>query len=360
MIIDPLSPSEKTADSTGESIKPEQSLPPHTEEFDILLTNGYEDEEPPVVSEAKAEPAAVPIASGEETIAGDDDLFTAFPELQDLSPDKFTYREIFSRTEKHGYRSKENRRALKIVQAVHDLLTTGILADGEKVLRVARGIAYHPFEIPYANGLLTILSNYFAIVCTDTRLLLINLNRRLTRPTRYTFQIPYNGIAGISRGVFLSSLIIAGRSGRNWNFTTVNRSLAGSIKDFVAARLDKSSPAPIDNKLSMPQLCPSCHTPLPAGFAACPHCSAAFKKPREALLRSLILPGFGSIYLGYHPLGIMEITGYLFSWLLSVALMVLEAPGGIGVAIIPVAAYHLTAGLLAWKTAGKGYLVENL
>jgi len=71
------------------------------------------------------------------------------------------------------------------------------------------------------------------------------------------------------------------------------------------------------------------------------------------------MPGLGSIYLSHLPLGIMEMTGYLFSWLLTIALLIIEVPGGIGVALIPVLAYHLVAGLLAWKTAGKGYLVEN-
>ncbi|MFN2368645.1 MAG: hypothetical protein ABR605_06805, partial [Desulfurivibrionaceae bacterium] len=358
MIIEPVAPPAGTAE-TGENAEEilihEKSQKTAAEEFDILLTDHHEEEpEPPAVSrEDPAGAPPVPPAASEESGA-DAGLFTALPELRKLSPDKFAYREIFTGPGKHGFRTRQNRRILKTVTAVHDLLSGGLLAEGEKVLRIARGISYHPFEIPYANGLLTMPSNYFAIVCTDKRVLLINVNRRLDRPTRYIFQIPYDEIAGIGRGLFRSSLIIKHRSAGKWNFTTVNRTLAASVKDFIAARVEQT-PAPPAGKVSLPQLCPSCHTPLPAGLASCPHCGAAFKNPREALVRSLILPGLGSIYLGYLPRGLMEITGYPVSWLLTVILLVFQAPGGIGVAIIPVAAYHLGAGLLAWKTAGKGY-----
>ncbi|MFO7607218.1 MAG: hypothetical protein R6W72_13070 [Desulfurivibrionaceae bacterium] len=363
MIIGPVAPPAGTAESgesSEETLIPEKPQKTTPEEFDILLTDHHEEDlEPPAVSrENPAGAPPVPPSASEESGA-DAELFTALPELRKLSPDKFVYREILTGPGKHGFRTRQNRRILKTVATVHDLLTGGLLAEGEKVLRIARGISYHPFEIPYANGLLTMLSNYFAIVCTDKRLLLINVNRRLDRPTRYIFQIPYNEIAGIGRGLFLSSLIIRHGSAGKWNFTTVSRDLAGSVKDFIAARVEQA-PAAAAGKVSLPQLCPSCHTPLPAGLAGCPHCGAAFKNPREALVRSLILPGLGSIYLGYYPLGLMEMSGYLVSWLLTVGLLIFQVPGGIGVAIIPVAAYHLGAGLLAWKTAGKGYLVDDL
>lgn len=360
MVVDPLSPPAPGGEAAVEPPSAERPAPPR-EEFDILLTGDREEGQEAVAvldKKGAALPDTPPAPEGEE-MGGTDDLFTAFPGLRALSPARFSYREIFSATPKQGYRSRENRRLLKTVEAVHDLLTTKILAADEKVRRIARGIAYHPFEIPYANGLMTVLSNYYAIVCTDRRLLLINVNRGLTRPTRYIFQIPYAEIAGIGRGIFLSSLIIRRKRGRGWNFTTVNRKAAESVKNFVAARIDKHPAPPVDTGSSRPLLCPACQAPLPEELEGCPRCGAVFKKRSEALLRSLILPGLGSIYLTYLPLGIMEMTGYLFSWLLTVVLLIFEVPGGLGVAILPVLAYHLAAGLLAWKTAGKGYLLEG-
>ncbi|MDF1578369.1 MAG: hypothetical protein P1P81_07990 [Desulfobulbales bacterium] len=345
MIIDPLPPPGEAERSAGDIPIPAPTANPV--EYDIPLNDGDEKDQEP------------PIDSAEAATGGNDGLFGAFPGLRDLSPDKFAYHEIFARPGRHGFGTGENRLLRKLVEAVHQLLTTELLADDEKVLRIARGIAYHPFEIPYANGLLTMLSNYYAIVCTDRRLLLINVDRRLRRPTRYIFQIPYGEIAGIGRGLFRSALIITGKSGRNWNFTTVNRNLAARLEDFVAAQL-KHPPAIPAAMQSPAQLCPSCHTPLEGGLASCPHCGATFKTPGEALLRSLILPGLGSIYLGYLPLGITELTVYPFCWLLTVALLVFEVPGAIAVAVIPVAACHLAAGLLARKTAAKGYLLDEL
>jgi len=363
MVIDPLTASDKPLNPPKEASPKGHPPTSTTGEFDILLTESYDEDpkEAKVSAEIKKEKADtedIETVSAAETTGDNNDLFTVFPKLQDLSPDIFVYPEIFPKSNKHGYKTRENRRIFKIVDAVHDLLTTGILAEGEQVFRVAKGIAYHPFEIPYANGLMTMLSNYFAIVCTDRRLLLINVDFRLNHPTRYLFQIPYGEIAAIGRGIYLSSIVINSRSGRNWNFTTVSRDLARTIRDFVAAKLDEGPVEPTVEK-PLRQLCPSCRTPLTNGLTACPLCSTVFKNPREALIRSLIMPGLGSIYLSHLPLGIMEMTGYLFSWLLTIALLIIEVPGGIGVALIPVLAYHLVAGLLAWKTAGKGYLVEN-
>ena len=52
-------------------------------------------------------------------------------------------------------------------------------------------------------------------------------------------------------------------------------------------------------------------------------------------------------------------TGYLAIWLISVVLIILEFPGGLASAIAPVLSYHVAIGLLAGKTAGKGYVLDN-
>ena len=93
---------------------------------------------------------------------------------------------------------------------------------------------------------------------------------------------------------------------------------------------------------------------------SCPHCGALFKKREEAMIRSLIMPGLGSIYLSCLPLGVMEISGYLAVWLTALILVILRAPGGMVTAILLVLAYHGLIGFMAFKMAGKGYVLLDL
>ena len=329
-------------------------------EFDVLLTDRCDEN-----SEGKSLHALV----AEESEAFDlqnitaadktttiNEISAAFPELQGLTLEKFVFEEILSISESKNYRTKENILKIKIVKAVHDILTLNILHENEKVLRVAKGIAYYPFEFLYANGILNILSNYFAIICTSQRLLFINTDRRIKHPTRYIFQVPYHEINNIGRGAFLSSLIIESKSGRCWNFTTLKRNLAKSLKLFIVNKCKENvSESAIANSLN--QLCPACYTPLPEKLASCPHCSAIFKKPAEAFLRSLVLPGLGTMYLSYMWLGLMEMVGYIAIWLLAILLMIIEIPGGLTSAIAPILSYHLITSFLAKKAAGKGYIL---
>jgi hypothetical protein len=310
--------------------------------------------EPLTVLEESESPDNIVVATSEATV----DILAIFPDLKQLSPEKFAYGEIFAVTNNHGLKKGDNRLILRLVAAIHDILTTKILRNDEMVLRLARGIIYRPFEIFYANGLLTMRSNYFAIVCTNQRLLLVNIDGRTRHPTRYIYQVPYGKIAKVNRSVFLSSIIIKSRTGRRWNLTTVKRKLAKSIKNFILEKV-RAEPAESGEVVSQWQLCPACYTPLPEKLKSCPHCSAAFKTSAEAMLRSFILPGLGSIYLANLTLGLWEMTGYLFTWLLAVGLMVVNVPGGIISAIAPVLIYHLATGLLARKNTGKGYLLDQ-
>lgn len=349
MIINPQTPSN-------------DQTPSESQKFDVLPTdNGDDNQEKEALSpseEPEPESANRDINNDSGKTTAKDDIYTTFPEIKQLSPEKFVFKKIFSATGKKGYRTRENRLKLKIIKAVHDILSTKILQEDEQVMGLAKGIAYHSFEITYANGLLNILSNYFAIVCTNQRLLLINIDSRVNRPTRYIFQMCYDEINSVSCGPFRSSLIIKSKTGRNWNFTTIKRNLAKSLRDFIFKKSQEEPVLSPDNN-SRYQLCPACYIALPDGLTSCPHCSAVFKKPKEAMLRSFVLPGLGSIYLRHLPLGIMEMAGYLIIWILAVILMILKPPGGIATAIAPVLIYHMIIGLLSLKTAKKGYIIDN-
>jgi DNA-directed RNA polymerase subunit RPC12/RpoP len=359
IIIDPQPAANNPGGLNGDAQSTVQSNS-EDREFDVLLTENIIDHAEEGISPNSEEMEVTDILGtyNAETTGSGHDIYASFPELEQLSPDKFSYGEIFSTTKEYGYQTREDTVTLKIIKAVHDILTTKVLRENEQVKKLAKGITYYPFEIPYANGLLTMLSNYYAIVCTDQRLLLVNIDNRINRPTRYIFQVPYNEISNVSRSASLSSLIIESKTGRSWNFTTVRRDLAKSLRDFISEK-SKEEPTGPQKDNAHGQLCPACFTLLPGGLTACSQCSAPFKKPTEAMVRSLVLPGLGHIYLSYLPLGIMEMTGYLAVWLLALVLLIMRVPGGILTGIAPVLAYHLISGFLARKAAGKGYILEN-
>lgn len=302
---------------------------------------------PPPVADDPADHAAATAA-----------LTESFPDLAELPPEYFALPNIFTPDQRGNYRGSLNSHKAKLLQATAPLLIDRLLANGETVQRIASGIAYFRFEIPYANGLLTWPLNYYALVATNQRLLMINLDHRLTRPDRYVFQIPLAAIAEVSRGLYGTSLIIKTGEGQGWDFTTVKRALAKEMTAFIRERqgTDDQARPEIDY---YPQLCPVCFQPVPERIASCPHCLTTYKSSSDASKKSLLLPGLGVIYLSFNSLGIAEMVGYLFTWLLTVILVIIGIPGGILGGGLLVLAYHLMSAFMAGQMAHKGYIPEQ-
>ena len=99
------------------------------------------------------------------------DIFAVFPRLHDFDRDVFSFEDIFSVHERSGYKTGENLLKLRLIETSYSVLVNRILVEGEKIHKVARGIAYYPFEIIYLNGLLTAFSNHFAVFCTTRRII---------------------------------------------------------------------------------------------------------------------------------------------------------------------------------------------
>jgi hypothetical protein len=357
MIIYPDRPAGDVALNGSTSVSPEIRK---ADESEYLLTEEYLDDEKHIDLAESSD--AGNGSSGQGEIDSDEqgngqNLYAIFPGLRKFSPEIFDFQQIFTENPKKGYGTRENLLKFKIIRAVHEILIANVLNDDESVLRVAKGTAYFPLEIPYANGLMTLLSNHFAIICTDQRMIFINIDFRVDHPTRYVFQVLYEEIENMSRGVFFSSVIVQTRTGRNWNFTTVGRQHAKEIYGFVN-EIKSRDPSRLYDGIARWQCCPHCYTPLPGGLGACPSCSAVFKSCKEALIRAMIMPGLGSLYLSYLPLGLMEMIGYLAVWLVAVVLVILRVPGGLVTAILLVLAYHGLTGIMSCKMANKGYLPQ--
>jgi predicted Zn finger-like uncharacterized protein len=309
----------------------------------------------PVVENAQVQEEE--IIQDTPTISSDHPLFISYPELLSLSGKKFDFLEIFSPDKKGNYKNSKNKFKVKILNAISEKVGQ-LLNDDEKVLRIAKGTAYYPAEIFFGNGYLTMLYNHYAIVCSETRLVFVNVNSKVTSCTKYLFQLPYNEIKNVKKGTIFPRLIFNKKQGTRRLFNGVKRFLMKEIATFVSGKI-AAAPADQTCKL-MEDLCPGCFAPLKKGLASCSGCSAVFKSPQKAALRSLLLPGLGDIYLGHKLLGSFEIIGSLVVWIIAITLLTSGEEGGWMVALIMLLFTNGFDGIMTYFMAQKGYLLEKL
>lgn len=279
-----------------------------------------------------------------------------YPQLTVLDFETFRFEEIISPNKKRGYKSRKNLFKVKILMSVHAVLTS-ILREGECVLRVGKGIAYYPSELFLGNGWLTMFYNHYAIVCTNQRMVLINVNYRVNRPTHYYFQVPYEDIKSVKRGLFGTGLTITRIKGKRRIFSGVKAYQSKELKRFLES--NKAISADIEHTEDcFENLCPSCFVPLAKKLQQCPHCSTHFKSSRKASLRSLLLPGLGDIYLGHRFLGVMELIGSVIIWIFIISLLLTGKEAGLFLAVFLLFIYNGMDGVLTYHMAKKGYAVE--
>jgi predicted Zn finger-like uncharacterized protein len=284
-------------------------------------------------------------------------LFKDYPELKGLSPDKFDLDGILSPNKKGEYKSRQNNFKVKVLKAVFERVEK-ILQEGEKVMRIGKGTAYYPAELLFGNGWLTMYYNYYAIVCTNQRILFINCDYKIRRPTHYLFQTFYEEIKSVKQGFFSGSLIFYRFRGKRQIFMYVKHFCSREIKQFI---MDKKDSIKVEAPLKEPleNLCPSCFVPLQKGLISCPHCRSYFKEPKKAFVRSLLLPGLGDMYLGHTTLGFLELLGAVVVWGAVLSFVLSGDGGAIMGAFLLLLFYNLIDGLLAYHMGKKGYMLAK-
>jgi predicted Zn finger-like uncharacterized protein len=284
------------------------------------------------------------------------DLTATYPELESFSPDRFDLAAMFTADKKGRYKSRKNKFKLKILTAVAPVIEA-ILEDGERVRHIAWGTAYYPLEIFIGNGWLTTLYNRYALAATDRRLLMIHTDHRMKKPGHYRLQMRYEEIRKVGRGLFRTSLALTRKKGKGRIFTALKPYLSREIHEFVEQRIDPQQPA-ADETCAYENLCPACNQALPAGLDACSGCGAEFKAVKRAVLRSLVLPGWGDIYLGHRMIGVFELLGSLLVWL--VVFQFLSAGNeGVILGLFLLCFFNGMDALLTWNMAKKGYILEK-
>jgi predicted Zn finger-like uncharacterized protein len=288
--------------------------------------------------------AAVPV---------DHDVFMDYPELQGIPHEKIAFEEVFSPDKRGGYKYRKNRFKVRILMAVSEVLDK-IMKEGERVMRVGKGTAYYPAELFFGNGWLTMMYNHYAILATDQRILLINVNSRLKDTTHYLFQVLYQDIKRVKRGMLFSSMVLDRKRLKRRVLTHMKRYISKELKAFIAERKEllKGDPEAV-----LESLCPSCFVPLEKGLTQCPHCEAAFKTPKRATWRSLLLPGLGDIYLGHRALGATELMGSLVVWTYALFLIHQGGQEGLLAGVAVLLFYNCTDAAVTYFMAKKGYML---
>ena len=283
----------------------------------------------------------------------DHDVSMGFPELQGIAPEKVALEEIFPPNKKGEYRNKRNKFKVKILMAVSEVLDK-ILKEGEKVMRVGKGTAYYPAELFFGNGWLTMIYNHYAILATNERILLINVNSRMKGTTHYLFQVLYEDIKKVKRGLFFSSMVLDRIRSKRRVLTQMKRYISKDLKEFIMQRKEHAKGEPGE---VLECICPSCFVPLERGLNNCPSCEAGFKTPKKATLRSLLLPGLGDFYLGHRALGAMELIGSIIVWSYALILISSGQTAGLFVAVVVLLFYNCTDAVVTYFMAKKGYML---
>ena len=285
------------------------------------------------------------------------EILTAYPQLNDLSPGKFALGEILTPSKKGDFKTGPNTQKTKIIAAVNDVIQKMLRKD-EVVLRVAAGTAFYPIEIFFGNGWLTMLYNRYALIATNQRLLMINTNHRMTKPAHYVFQLPYSDIKNVQRGLLRRNIVLVPKTGKRRTFTSMKTYLSAEMSGFIRNQMESEALVETPDT-SLTDLCPACYTALEKNLCNCSACRAEFKAPKRAMLKSLILPGWGDIYLGHRLLGCFELLGSLFIWIIFLGLLMSGLPEDFIIGLLLLVFYNGADSLLTFYMARKGYILDK-
>jgi len=306
---------------------------------------------PPAAQAAQATPApSAPSAHGGA-------LAAEFPEIAAFAPETYDLDRLLLANKKGKFKTRLNKLKLKLLGAVQGTLDR-LLDRDEQVMHIAAATAYYPAEVIFGGAWMTLLYNRYILVATNKRLVAVNTNYKMNRPTHYLFQFPYNEIKKISRGLFGTSLALTRKKGKRRTFTTISRALSAELKTFIESRIDPAAELEAAAQ-SRDNLCPACFAPLAGQLSSCPKCQAVFKSPGKAALRSLLLPGWGDIYLGHHFLGFMELLGSLLIWVFCMILLLSSDPGALSMGLAILLVYNGMDCLLSLHMGRKGYILEK-
>ncbi len=312
-------------------------------------------QKPVAAAPPPAAPAAAPAPA--TATAHDSALLEAYPQMAGFETTRYDLGQIMQPNKKGSYKTSLNKLKVKILSTIKTTLED-MLDEDEKVLRVAGGTAFYPIEIFLGNGALTMLYNRYAVVATDRRLVMVNTNHSMTKVRHYMYQIAYEDIKKIKRGLFRTSLSITRKNGKRRTYTGMKSAFTAELLEVINPRIDLQSTSAEPGGW-LHNLCPACYCALDNRLASCASCQSTFKTPTGAAIRSLLLPGLGDLYLGHHFLGVLEMIGAGIVWMVALFLIAAGGVEGVTMAGILLLFYNGLDALLTLHMGKKGYILAQ-
>jgi hypothetical protein len=222
--------------------------------------------------------------------------------------DPYVFSSIFN-NDSWGAR-RHSTKKLKLLKEIDDTLRP-MLAKGEKVHLVTLGSRMSFWET-YFLGWIAYSLNRRAIVLTDSRILLLQIDRKL-RPRTFRSHVRYLSIETLTWPL-LGGMKLKLRRKKTHLFTHVPRKDRVQMREFIRRKKLEFRGYAADRS-DIQDLCPYCHKPVVGSPPKCLGCRVGFKSPTKAALLSLLFPGLGDLYLGHKPFAVMEIVVATLIWL---------------------------------------------
>jgi hypothetical protein len=259
---------------------------------------------------------------------------------------------------------RRSKTRFKLLQAINSKLCK-LLHEGERVYFATSGTTTNAAEHYFTGAAMAQALNRRALIFTTERVILLQIDSR-KRPGALASQIAYTSIAEV-KSTWSGYCQLKLRNKSKLNFIGVpkadRKNLAAMLTDVVGsvATQIESKGAP-----ALEHLCPHCFVPVPGHPETCPHCQGHFKSARTAMLRSLLFPGLGDLYLGHRSFALIEMLGAAFFWYVMVFAPLIGAPdenGEItetttvywGIAVVMLAGVHGIDAVMTRHFALKGH-----
>lgn len=239
---------------------------------------------------------------------------------------------------------KRAKNRFKLLRALDPKLRR-ILRSGERVYFVTSGTTANLLEQFFVGAFVAQVVNRRALAFTTERVLLLQIDSR-KRPRDLVSQISYASIAEV-KATWSGYCRLTLRNNEKLNFIGVPKADRKNLAAFLADVVKRGTVAPFSGgALALEHLCPHCFAVVPGHPEQCPTCRGGFKRARTAMLRSLLFPGLGDLYLGHRTVALFEMFGAVLVWLQLIVVPLALASVANGNSVNMDAAYWATASVV--------------
>jgi hypothetical protein len=236
-----------------------------------------------------------------------------------------------------------------------------MLKPGEEVLYVGKGVYASFVEQYFMGALIANLINQTVFVLTNLRLIMLHSNTKGV-PQHTYWTIYYSQIKSFKASWTgtVNLVLVDGTSLKFSGFEKLDRTQMPAVFEKALADYLVLGFNPIVSQ-SRENVCSHCFELVPKKQFDCGKCQAKYWQPGEIALRSLIFPSWGDFIMGHTWAAVMELIGYMVTWIVVLAAVssgLREGGSGIIAAMIVAAFFlgiaHIGDACLTYFVARKG------